>query len=92
MDIRRPEINIGKKSFLKKFGENNFGGKNSFWKKHFFPANIFFPAKIFWKKNFFDTFFGKNKFGGKKFHRDRFSRLRETCNQRFVDNNSNNIY
>src|SRR5271157_236460 len=27
-----------------------------------------------------------------KFHRDRFSRLRETCNQRFSENNYNKIY
>ena len=70
MDIRRPEINGGKKICLKKLGE-----------------------KIFGEKTFGEKFFGgENNLAKKKFHRDRFSRLRKTCNQRFVDNNYNSIY
>ena len=63
---------------------------------------IFAVQKLMEEKHFGEKFwekiFGEKNFGGKKnlgenkFHRDHFSRLRETCNQRFVDNNYSNIY
>ena len=84
------KANLGpwrKNIFWKKFRENNFGGKKNLWEKFFFSRQNFLEKKIF-----LTNFLGKTNLGQKKFHRDRFSRLRETCNQRFVDNNSNNIY
>ena len=51
--------------------------------------------KIFVIKNLGENILGEKMFEGKnlgKFHRDRFSHLRETCNQRFGDNNYYKIY
>ena len=70
------KLMLGNKIFLGQFGEKNFGGKTILKKQNFYP--FFLKKQIWGKKNFVVS--------------DRFSRLRETCSQRFVDNNYNNIY
>ena len=55
-------MNGGKKNFVKKFGEKNFGGKKIFWKKNLFPAKIFFENKIFWTNFFEKKIWGKKSF------------------------------
>ena len=84
VDIRRPEMNGEKKICEKIWGKQ-------FWREKNLSKKFFSPPKFFWKKNFFDKFFGKNKFG-KKVSSWSVQPSSKTCNQRFVDNNSNNIY